>query len=316
MSRYTHHRTGGLWLPNREIVRLRNPRAAAAGFPLPAPRACRGYKPGSVLLGCGGAGNADLLSILTSLGQTANLEFALDAGAAASYGGSGASWLDLSGGGHDWYRGTDGSAQASDPTFNGTAGALSANEYWSFDGGDLFTYDSPTPAAWEAWHKNNAAFTLMAWTWRTAAGGAYFGTWGGSALTGFEWSDGANNGTQRLHVGNGGATVLQVTTSAASSTSAWHMRAVSVDEAAGGGGGFMYLDGAYDQVSGANTWDASYSSPSSANSTGPDCIGARGSGSAHVPNGTRIAMVAAWRRPLAKSDLDAIWTATRGRFGV
>ncbi len=70
---------------------------------------------------------------------TANLQLHLDAGDAASYDGSSQTWEDLTVNGFDFFRGTDGTGEASDPTFNGVSGDKSSSEYFSFDGGDFFT---------------------------------------------------------------------------------------------------------------------------------------------------------------------------------
>ena len=82
------------------------------------------------------------MNILTSNSLTTNLKLCLDAGDINSYSGSGQKWLDRSGLGHDFFLGVDGSANTDDPTFNGSPGNASSNEYFSVDGGDFFRYDS------------------------------------------------------------------------------------------------------------------------------------------------------------------------------
>jgi hypothetical protein len=67
-----------------------------------------------------------------------NLQWHLDAGDSASYSGSGQIWYDLTSNDFDFYRGRGAGASSDDPTFNGSAGGKSGNEYFSFDGGDLF----------------------------------------------------------------------------------------------------------------------------------------------------------------------------------
>src|SRR5258708_4652988 len=79
----------------------------------------------------------------------------------ASYDGVSQTWNDRSGGGYNFYRGTTSGGDASDPTFNGAPGDPNG-AYFSFDGGDLFTY-STTNAAWmDALHKSGAAFSVFA----------------------------------------------------------------------------------------------------------------------------------------------------------
>ena len=104
-----------------------------------------------------------LITAITTAGLTSGIQYALDAGDSNSYSGTGQSWLDTSGNEQDFFRGADGSASTDDPTFNGTAGGLSDTEYWSFDGGDFFRYDSAQETWMDNLHKNNARFAFMAW---------------------------------------------------------------------------------------------------------------------------------------------------------
>jgi hypothetical protein len=82
--------------------------------------------------------------LLDSLELSDNLLLCLDAGFNGSFDGVTDTqiWKDISGNNRNWYRGATSSSEASDPTFNGTPGNLSENEYWSFDGGDYFIQES------------------------------------------------------------------------------------------------------------------------------------------------------------------------------
>src|SRR5688572_10725967 len=111
----------------------------------------------------GGAINDTLLTILNGLGLTANLKLCLDAGDNLSAPAAATSWLDRSGNGYDFFRGTTSGADATDPTFNGTPGELSAAEYWSFDGGDFFRYDTTNETWMQNLHKNNALLSFFCW---------------------------------------------------------------------------------------------------------------------------------------------------------
>jgi len=104
--------------------------------------------------------NVTLIDAITTAGLTSGLQLALDAGDTNSYSGSGQSWLDTSGNGYDFFRGITGGANSDDPTFNGTSGGISINEYWSFDGDDFFIYDSANETWMNNLHKNNAQ-----WSW-------------------------------------------------------------------------------------------------------------------------------------------------------
>lgn len=92
---------------------------------------------------------ASLREVIDSLGLTTNLKLVLDAGDVESWPGNGQKWLDRSGGGYDFFLGADGTASATDPTFNGNVGNQ-RTEYFSADGGDYFTYDSAN----ETWMKS------------------------------------------------------------------------------------------------------------------------------------------------------------------
>lgn len=104
--------------------------------------------------------DARLYEVIRGLGLTSGLVLCLDAGDIDSYDGSAQTWIDRAAG-NNFFRGTSLAANAEDPTFNGVAGAKSAAEYFSFDGGDRFT-ENFTHAYADDWHKNNGAFTLLA----------------------------------------------------------------------------------------------------------------------------------------------------------
>lgn len=111
-----------------------------------------------------------MLSAIQRLGLTSGLQMCLDASDVESYGGSGQKWLDVSGNGYDFFRGTGAGSEASDPTFNGVAGGQSSAEYWGFDGGDFFTYDTTTETWMQNIHKNNAKFAVAAWVYIASTG--------------------------------------------------------------------------------------------------------------------------------------------------
>lgn len=253
---------------------------------------------------------ADLLYVLRKLGLTSNLRLCLDAGDAESYS-SGQSWLDRSGNGYDFFRGADGSATGSDPTFNGTAGGRSSAEYWSFDGGDYFTYDTTNETWMQNLHKNNALFTLLMW-WYVTSGDtlALWGSNGGAGSTGTGMHIYHSASALRFRVVNATATVLD-TTSGLTIPTGWVMIGLSVDEAAGASGGLWFCNG------NTETFDTTYSSPSSGNASNTMQIAARGNASNPSANGTRCAQFMAWEgRALTLGEIQAVFQVTRSRFGV
>ena len=250
-----------------------------------------------------------LINILGRLNLTSGLTLCLDAGDSASYT-SGQSWLDRSGGGYDFFLGLDGSATATDPTFNGVAGALSSAEFFSFDGGDLFTYDTTNETWMNNLHKDSAAYTIVGYVYIAASVGiqcvvSTFVT--NSTGTGFRFRIAADE-TLNILVQNGGAAVLSTGTTATISTGAWHFIAVAVDEAAGTG--TFQIDGT--QASFTST----YSSPSTGNAESTMALASRGDTNQTFESGGRMAAMAAWTTKLTDASLTSIYSATKTRFGV
>lgn len=255
-----------------------------------------------------------LQQTLEALRLTTGLQLCLDAGDAASYDPAvqTTNWLDTSGNGYDFFRGVDGSATATDPTFNGNAGGKSSAEYWSFDGGDNFRYDTTNEAWMDALHKDSAAFTLAAWVYPgSAASQSLFGTSGSSASSiGIAWFANASNGNGNLTIANGTGTFARsLTQNVGVVASAWQFLAVSVDE--GASVGFHFRNG----TKGADA-SVSYTTPSASAATRTAEIAATGNGTGPMTNTSRMAMLSGWSRALSAAELTAIFNATRGRFAV
>lgn len=255
------------------------------------------------------------IAILTQLNLLTGLKLCLDAGDAASYA-SGQSWLDLSGGGYDFFRGTTSGSESTDPTFNGTAGGLSSAEYWSFDGADLFTYD----AANETWmnniHKDNAKLWLAIWVWLPTgiANDGLVGD-GGATFSGVGFDVRCLSGPGAIQfVGlHADGSTFSIAESSGHSwvADAWNFVGLSLDEAVGAGGLLWNING--NQSSGNST----YNSPSASNATQTLQLGARGNASNPLNNTSRLAIVMIGEGVTLTADqLAAIFNATRGRFGV
>ena len=253
---------------------------------------------------------ASLLSTLTTLGLTANLQICLDAGEGDSYT-SGQTWLDLTANDRDFFLGADNAATASDPTFNGVADALSSAEFFSFDGGDYFTKATANDTFINSLHKDNAAFTLAFWVRpATSSIDPFFGTAANTetnvGITGFY--EGLT-GTAVLNVSKGSAGyAAQLGASLGVTNGAWQFIAVSVNEA----GTFFWQRNA----SASTPASAAYTSPSAAAATNTAVIGDIGGGAFPVPSGTRIAIFMAFDAALTQWQLEQIYNKTRRRFGV
>lgn len=229
-------------------------------------------------------------------------------------------WLDLTAGEYDFFLGADATATTNDPTFNGTFGALTSGEYFSVDGGDFLRYDTTSESWMNAMHQDAALFTILAWIYLPAAGTAagIVGNVSTAAGTGinFEYLASGKLGFDVANAGN--ANVLATKTADATTTaSAWHLVGVTIDEATGAGGGFLYEDGAYKQVASANTFDATYTTPSAGAASHALELFAKGNATGPMANGGRIAGAMIWQGvALTKAQMDLVWHRQRGRFGV
>ena len=281
--------------------------AALAGGALLAPK----------LLMAGGApsyGQTELIHTIRRCGLTSGLKVCLDAGDANSAPSATQTWYDLSGGGYDFFVGFTASAQASDPTQNGTAGRRSSGEYWSFDGGDYFRYDSATEAWMENLHKDNAKFTFFTWVHVPATTVAH-------GLCGTEDGNGANpgawwdiNGTEQMQFAarrTAGASNISVIDSTVIPSGVWVCLALSVDEAVGANGGLFFVSGT------TTTFTSTYTTPDTAAAQGRLYIGSLGASNFPMENTCRMGMFAVWESvALTKPQLLALYQSTRGRFGV
>jgi hypothetical protein len=255
---------------------------------------------------------APMIYIVRKLGLSTNLRLCLDAGDDASYA-SGQPWLDTSGNGYDFNRGSGSGSDAADPTFTGTAGRRSSGEYWSFDGGDYFTYDTTNETWMQNIHKDSALFTIVTWWYRASTDtSSIMGTNGGAANvgTGFHLLHGS--GSVLVRCINSTVAALDVTLSTVTvPATAWAMLALSINEAAGASGSTWFCNGA------SETFNATYSSPASGNASQTLQIGARGGGNNPAASGARCASFMAWEgRALSIGEIQALFQATRGRFGV
>lgn len=258
-------------------------------------------------------GQTELIHTIRRCGLTSGLQLCLDAGDAASYS-SGQSWLDTSGNGYDFFRGATSGAEASDPTFNGTAGRRSSGEYWSFDGGDYFRYDSANETWMNSLHKDNAKFTMMAWmyTGNIAVGSPVMCSAVNTTQVGILWQIGSSERSEFIAcTGSGAALANTAPAGLAMPVSDWGCLALSLDEAVGANGGLWFMNGL---ISG---FTSTYSSPSASNATNTMELGAKGAGVDPCENTTKLGMFAAWSGvALTQTQLNALYQTTRGRFGV
>ncbi len=269
--------------------------------------------------------------------HTDNLVFSLDAGDINSYAGTGQTWSNTvvspadsaSQTDYDFALGADTLAGSDDPAFTGTAGASSANEAFEFHQADIMALvASGNTTFLESLHKDNAAFTLEFWfttpvLFPNNKRFMVFNTTSNTPTTSgtgmqIRLNDGGGSssypGFRVYNAGNEVIGIISDTVLAANTTYMW---AISVDEA---GNGFMYRNGAYDQVSAANTFAATYGSggytaPASGTSTVKAQIGDTDTDYA-LDHYFDLHKIRAYNTNLTKAQLDINWASTKGRFGL
>lgn len=269
----------------------------------------------------GGAGVVppNFFEVLTSLGLTTNLKLCVDPGDILSYDGSSQTLADRSGT-QDFWLGADATVATDDPAFVGTAGAgFGTDQYFLFDGGDVVQAKAQ-PAYIQELHKDSALWSAFGWVY-VATTGAHnlFGTSLDASGSRIGTSTTVISNTLEVWVGHGlGAPIALYVASDATptiATGAWHFFGCRVDEAAATA--FFYLDGGYRKVSGADTFNATYLTPASGNDAATLCLGATGAVNGLLPNGARLGPAAIVQgTALAKADFDAVWDASKGRFGL
>lgn len=258
-----------------------------------------------------------LLAAINRKGLAANLKLCLDIGDAASYPfASGQTWFDRSGNVVDFFRGTSSSVQTNDPTPNGSAGDLSKNTFWSFDGGDCFqanTGASGYSAALAGWisniHKDGARFTLFAW-WFPAAAAimSIMGTFGiqAAADRGFSWWAHSAQNQLLFSLKHGLATSPMDANTF--NLGAWNCVALSVDEPAGTA--TFFNNGKF------SVQPCVYSGADTGNATNTVMISGTGNTGdlRPFPNGSALSQVAVWDTPLSQAQLTNLYRGTKARF--
>lgn len=257
-----------------------------------------------------------LYSDILGWGLSSGLQFCIDCGDPASYDGSSQGVTDRSTNVSNLNRGTSSGAEASDPTFNGTAGRHFNDTYFSFDGGDYFTFTGANPTWLENIHKAAASISIFALIYPPAAGAnPLIGDNGGSSsTTGFFFeSNGAGLLTFFVSKSVGGTPALNVNGDTAPTRSAWNIVGVSNNN---GAGSFLYLNGNYDTVSAANTYNGAYATPSAGAATNTGNLMAYGGGGGPTGSGARLAAMAIWNTALTKANFDSLFSSQRRRLGI
>lgn len=259
-----------------------------------------------------------MIDVIRHLGLTSGLKLCLDAGDVSSYSGSGQIWNDLSGGNYFFTRGANTNASSDDPTFNGVAGRQSASEYWSFDGGDAFFYNTTNPGWIENLHKDNAIWSLATWFYYVAGGANTFSpiflTADSGADVGFLFAVDHDNNLSFFIVNNGvnitSPFALTASFNAVVTQNAWNFLAWSYTESTGA------VNARVNGETGGGTI-GSYTSPSSGSATLTARIGLASSAVGKFPSGARLNSLAMWEGAAITADQKtALYNATKAKFGL
>jgi hypothetical protein len=253
-----------------------------------------------------------LYAAIVNLGIATNLRLCLDAGDANSYNPSvqTTKWLDVSGNGNDFFRGSSTSGDAAEPTFNGTAGGLSGSEYWSYDGGDYFVHDAANTTWMENIHKDSATYTIFAVGYIVSTSTSYVisATRSGSGA-GFTASFvRGSTGRPLLFVANASnGTVLLRDSTLSHTVSSWAGVGISVNESAG--------TGVFTLNSSSETFSSTYTSPSTGNAAGTMTVGSEAGLTLLAPSGSRLSCLAVWEgTALSASNLTSLYAEISKRY--
>lgn len=265
-----------------------------------------------------------LINELSNLGLLTNLKVCLDAGDPNSYGGSGQVWKDLSGNGSDFNLGSGSGSDGADPTYTPSGNGGTYREYFAYDGGDRFTLAQSAPSWQSGLHKAGGKFTILQW--------AYVGNLTGLAPSqaGFGCADNtsASDGKDAINFSNSSSTQNALSLTVTNSTGG------ASGTVAGAKSTLTVTNNAWQMIAGGLDVDAktivfaingSTETPANqgtatvgtTDSHVPLVIGAAAAdGLASAINGCRIAAFALWTTKLTDTQLQSIFSATRGRFGV
>lgn len=256
----------------------------------------------------------DMLTTLRRLGLTEGLKLCLDAGDSNSWPGSGGKWLDRSGGGYDFFLGTDATAQTTDPTFNGAVGKRSSGEYFSFDGGDYFSYDTTNESWMKALHKAGAvSFVALVYLGSDALCDIVATSAAGASYRGCTLYYSATN--NKFQFTTYDTTPASVTIGSAGpdiSASLPGLFFVGLTTTIGSGSAYTI------NVNGVNYSDAwGAFAPSVTDPTYDMKIGSLADANNKDPSGTRLHALSVWQgTALTADNLTAIWNSVRSKYGL
>jgi hypothetical protein len=267
----------------------------------------------TILLGSKITAKKNMLQAIEAANQQDNLLFVLDAADETSYPGTGNQWFDISGNNNHFFLG-NGIDTSAYPTFTGTAGGRSENEYFSFDGGDYVTIQNNTPAL-NSLHNKGALYSWLGFFYiPNFSIDAYLFATGSitNQLSGTGWriSTDTSFATWDIDSQQGG----QLRTGFAPGfmvANQWNTFGVGINESGGAGESSLLVTGGL-----SGTFNSVYFG--NWNSVGNTLtMGAESGGSTRFASGYRLGCVAMWMgRRLTRTELTAVHSEIRGRYGI
>lgn len=262
------------------------------------------------------SGAQSLKSIIDDLGLTTNLKLCLDAGDIASYNPAvqTARWLDTSGNENHFFRGSSTTGDSNEPIFNGTAGGLSSNEYWSFDSSlRYFIYDGPVQPWMQNISRDNAKFSCFYIVdLPSTQEQTIFCTKNSStvAAAGSRLSARSTDAQLFLNIANGTAGAFEVLSGVSGGFMGFHAVGLTLDEAA------TYSITLNESVK-VNSSSAAYANPSTSGESVMTLCSANTGGSLRFASGAKFYCFAMWEgSTLTTSNLIAIYNGIKSRFGL
>lgn len=265
------------------------------------------------LTGFGVAGTATpfMYEAIHENGFGGNAAVILDAADSACYSGSGQSFLDRSTNASTFNLGATSGAEASDPTFNGTAGVRSSAQYFSTDGADWFTVAANTTFL-NGLHKSGSKFTSVAWVWNGASADtdSLLGCNGGTSAQHGHSVFFVTNKYRILFTKGDSVTNYFADTATSALTGQWAFVAYSFDQTSASNNVLFNQNGTQETLS------INVAAPSATDASSAFQILAVGGGTIPAGNASRLAAFAMLNRNLSHAEISVLFNATRGRFGI
>lgn len=219
----------------------------------------------------------------------------------------------------DFWRGNDANSDNTDPTFNGVAGNMSANEYFSF-ANDWFQRKSAHDTALNAMHKDAAkwgAFVVIQHDLQPNPKGI-FGDADNTTGVGNPgvawWFSGGSSPKLTVTAMSETTLMLNKASDASLPGATWMALAVSIDDPANSG--FLWRDGGYLQVGSQNTFACQYPAPPTTPANFALQIGSVADGNASL-DGHFMAAFMLWSGVApSKSQLDVLYSRIKSRWSL